>query len=75
MLSEKELNKQIGQALKEERERRHYSKEYIAQSLGVTRQCVYYWETGRNGISAAALKRYCEVLNITMSDISRIIRW
>jgi transcriptional regulator with XRE-family HTH domain len=75
MLSDHELNAQIGQALKDERERRHYSLDYIADALGVSHVAVFYWETGRNGISAAQLKKYCDVLNITMSDIARMIRW
>ena len=75
MLSDKELNIQIGQALKEERERRHYSLEDMAGMLSVSKVTVHYWETGRNAISAAMLKRYCAALNITVSDIARIIRW
>ena len=75
MLTDKELNRQIGQALRDERKRRRYTLEYIGQSLGVSRSTVYLWETGRNGTSAAQLKKYCDVLNITMSDITRMIRW
>lgn len=75
MLTDKELNRQIGQALRDERKRRRYTLEYIGQALGVSRSTVYLWETGRNGISAAMLKKYCAVLNITVSDITRMIRW
>ena len=75
MLSDKELNKQIGAALREERKRRRYTLEYIGDVIGVSKSTVYLWESGRNGISAAMLKRYCEALNITVSDIARIIKW
>lgn len=57
MLSDHELNVQIGQALRDERKRRRYTLEYIGQSLGVHKSTVYLWETGRNGISAAQLKK------------------
>ena len=71
MLSDKETDKRIGACLKEEREKRELSLEYVGKSLGVTRATVHFWETGRNAISASALKRYCDVLNLPLDKFAR----
>ena len=59
MLSDKELNKQIGAALRDERKRRRYTLEYVGERIGVSKSTVYLWESGRNGISAA-VKPFCK---------------
>lgn len=73
MKTDKQIDIQIGQVLREERTRRGYSMEYIAVKLGVNKSTISFWESGRNGMSAGALFKYCAVLNIAPSDVFRIV--
>lgn len=66
---EKSFDKRLGYILKETRKSKKVYQPQIAEKLHVSKMAVSYWESGQNSISAEQLKRYCEILGVTVQEI------
>lgn len=64
----------LGKLLKEAREEKGYSQQYVADRMGVTRQSIYYWERGERGIIAGYLLDFCDVVGADVSEISKELK-
>jgi len=65
----KEFNKKLGSVLREKRNEKGFSQEYIAERLGVTKNQVSHWELGQRSIYAEQLSVYCGVLGVSMQSV------
>ena len=59
--------------LKEIREHRNYSQEYLAEKLGKSAVSISHIETGRNGISKKLIPKLCEVLDCTIEQLFGVV--
>jgi DNA-binding XRE family transcriptional regulator len=65
----KALNQEVGRRLRDFRRLRSLTQKQIADMLGVTFQQVQKYEKGENALSAAWIKRYAEILGVTINHI------
>ena len=65
----KEFDKKLGATLRERREQKNYSLEYVADRLGVSKNAVSHWELGKRSMYAETLKAYCTVLGCSMQEL------
>lgn len=63
------FDKNLGAELRRQRELKHLTQLEVANFCGVTKMNVSYWESGRNAMYAWQLKKYCEFLGVTVSEI------
>lgn len=63
------FDKVLGEILREKRQEKNYSMEYVAQRLGVTKMAVSYWETGKRSMYATTFRDYCEILGVSMQEV------
>jgi len=63
------FDKNIGSVLREERKKKGFSQDYIADIVGVSKMQISYWETGQRSIYAERLKAYCKALGITVQYV------
>lgn len=63
----------LGNVLKELREKRGLSQEDIASKLDVSKSAVCRWESGDNRMYAITLKEYCSILNISISYVFDLV--
>lgn len=54
----------IGKQLKEQRIKKHYSMQYLADRIGIQKSTYFYCENGRTGLSVGNLVKACEVLGL-----------
>lgn len=64
-----EMDKYIGAKFRYYREQKGLTQQDIADKLGVTKTAVSNWETGDRAMYLSIAKRYCKVLDISISDI------
>lgn len=62
-------DKQIGEALREERKYLRLTQEAVAKRLGVTRQVLSYIETGIRPVRASELALLCNLYRVTPNGI------
>ena len=62
------FNQKLGSILREKRNEKGYSQEYVASHIGVTKNMVSHWELGKRSIYAEHLESFCKILGITMQE-------
>ena len=60
---------QFGRNLRIERKAVNYKQEVLANLLGVTRECVTMWETGKRTPDIVTMARICRILKIDIMDL------
>ena len=66
---DKNFNKKIGKVLREKRNEKGFSMEYIGNLLGVTKNAVSNWEHGKRSMYAETLKEYCRILGCSIQEV------
>ena len=66
-----QLAKTLGEALKQERTRCQMTQEFVAESLGVSRQAVSKWESGASDPSTSNLLALAKLYGISAEDLLR----
>ena len=64
-----ETRRTLGEVLKAHRMRCQMTQEFVAEALGVSRQAVSKWETGRGLPSVDLLEPLAEALGLTVSEL------
>ena len=59
----------LGKKLQLLRKARSMSQEQLAEALGVSRQAVSKWETGKSLPDSSLMLPLCEILSITVNDL------
>jgi len=68
---DKVLYEGLGEQLRENREKRGYSLEQVAQAVGLTKKTIQRYETAESRITTDNLKAICGFLGIEISSITR----
>ena len=64
-----ELQKTLGQLLKEHRTRCKMTQEFVAESLGVSRQAVSKWENGTSDPSTSNLLALAKLYDVSAEEL------
>ena len=59
----------LGEAIKEHRMSRNMTQEFVAESLGVSRQAVSKWESGASDPSTTNLRALAKLLGVKVEDL------
>lgn len=68
------LRRSLGEVLKEHRTRCNMTQEFVAESLGVSRQAVSKWENGTADPSTSNLLKLAKLYGISPEDLIRSIQ-
>lgn len=63
----------IGSNLKRIRQKKHFTQQELAESLGVSRQAVCLWEADKREIKATALRKIANILKINVNELVRVV--
>lgn len=66
-----ELKRSLGEVLKEHRTRCKMTQEFVAEALGVTRQAVSKWESGRSDPSTSNLLALARLYRVPAEELLR----
>lgn len=64
-----EQSRNLGEALKARRAAASYTQEYVAETLGVSRQAVSKWENGTSEPSTANLMALARMYQVTVDEL------
>ena len=68
------LRRSLGEVLKEHRSRCGMTQEFVAESLGVSRQAVSKWENGTADPSTSNLLKLAKLYGISPEDLIRAVQ-
>lgn len=66
-----EVRKSLGEAIKQHRTGCKMTQEFVAESIGVSRQAVSKWEMGASDPSTSNLVALAKLFNISAEDLLR----
>lgn len=69
----KEIQKSLGEVLKENRVRCKMTQEFVSESLGVSRQAVSKWENGSSDPSTSNLISLAKLYGVASEDLIKAI--
>ena len=69
----KAVAKSLGEALKENRIRCQMTQEFVAESLGVSRQAVSKWETGTADPSTSNLLALAKLFGVSAEELLKSV--
>ena len=69
----KEITKSLGEALKENRIKCHMTQEFVAETLGVSRQSVSKWESGVSDPNTSNLIALAKLYNVSAEDLIKSV--
>lgn len=68
------VRKSLGEVIKEQRQRCKMTQEFVAESLGVSRQAVSKWETGTSDPSTSNLFALANLFGIAVEDLLKEVK-
>ena len=68
------IKKSLGEVLKQHREECKMTQEFVAESIGVSRQAVSKWETGASDPSTSNLITLAKLFNTTVEELLREVQ-
>ena len=68
------IKKSLGEVLKQHREECKMTQEFVAESIGVSRQAVSKWETGASDPSTSNLLTLANLFNTTAEELLREVQ-
>ena len=68
------VKRSLGQVLKEHRSRCKMTQEFVAESLGVSRQAVSKWENGTSDPSTSNLFALAKLYGVTVEELLRDVQ-
>ena len=68
------IRKSFGEVLKQHREECKMTQEFVAESIGVSRQAVSKWETGASDPSTSNLLTLAKLFNTTAEELLREVQ-
>jgi DNA-binding XRE family transcriptional regulator len=73
-LEQSSIKKSLGEVLKQHREECKMTQEFVAESIGVSRQAVSKWETGASDPSTSNLLTLAKLFNTTAEELLREVQ-
>lgn len=68
------IRKSLGEVLKQHREECKMTQEFVAESIGVSRQAVSKWETGASDPNTSNLLTLAKLFNTTAEELLREVQ-
>ena len=68
------IKKSLGQVIKNHREAKGYTQEFVAEKLGVSRQAVSKWEKGTTEPSTSNLFALAKLFDMSIEDFMKGIQ-
>ena len=68
------VTRSLGEALKENRTRCKMTQEFVAESIGVSRQAVSKWESGASDPSTTNLMALAKLFGVTAEEILKEVK-
>ena len=68
------IKKSLGEVLKQHREECKMTQEFVAESIGISRQAVSKWETGASDPSTSNLLTLAKLFNTTAEELLREVQ-
>ena len=68
------IKKSLGEVWKQNREESKMTQEFVAESIGVSRQAVSKWETGASDPSTSNLLTLAKLFNTTAEELLREVQ-
>lgn len=62
----------VGQSIKTIRRYKKFTQEKLARKLGVSRQAICMWESGKRELKMSTLNRIANMLSVSMSEIIQL---
>lgn len=69
-----DVRKSLGEVIKEHRTRCKMTQEFVAESLGVSRQAVSKWENGTSDPSTSNLFALAKLFGVTVEELLRDVQ-
>lgn len=61
---------EVGAKIRNFREKRGLTQSQLGDKLGVTKNAVYCWETGKSSLHLETAKQICAILDIQLTDLT-----
>lgn len=68
-MKDNNFNIEVGKKIRYYREKNSMTQSELGQKLGVTKNAVYSWESGKCSIHLDTAKKLCSILNISVDDL------
>ena len=68
------IKKTLGETIKESRTRCNMSQEFVAESLGISRQAVSKWESGASDPSTSNLIALAKLFGVSVEELLRNVK-
>ncbi len=69
MKESNDFYKEVGQRIRYYRELNKMTQTELGDKLGVTKNAVYSWETGKCSLHLQTAKQICKILNCKLDDL------
>ena len=67
------VNVMLGEIIRARRKEKGWTQTELAEKVGSTKQCIYYYESGTRGLTMSLFFKICKVLDLDPNDIQRQI--
>lgn len=70
----KKLYIELGKCMRDARISKDFTQQEVADRLGVSRQTITHWESGRRCVYIDDLFKYCDILGVDVNDVIAPVR-
>ena len=67
------VDAKLGEIIRLKRKEMRMTQTELADKVGTTKQCIYYYEKGTRGLTMSLFFRICDVLNLDVNDIQNSV--
>lgn len=64
----------LGQIIRSKRKEKRMTQTDLAERVGTTKQCIYYYEKGTRGLTMSLFFRICDVLDLDPNEIQNLVK-
>ena len=63
----------LGEIIRSKRKEMKMTQTELADKVGTTKQCIYYYEKGTRGLTMSLFFKICDALNLDVNDIQNTV--
>ena len=65
------VDEKLGAIIREKRKAMGLSQTELAEKVGTSKQCIYYYEKGTRGLTMSLFFKICKVLHLNPNEVQR----
>ena len=65
------IDREVGEIIRARRKEMKMTQTELAEKVGTTKQCIYYYEKGSRGLTMALFFKICDVLHLDPNHIQK----